>query len=167
MPRFGNRKRQNVKLARGVFTIRRGIGFLQAGEYDNALREFRKVIGSRHHQTSQLVRGVASFYAYNTVRFRKEQEKIRRGNGHAMALPPGNTRDAWSDVDIAAVMVTPRNRFTSQFLVRFLGRTGEAIRFQRRYVSDNPLPSWTAETGNQYTRFTQACTVAEKMGITA
>jgi hypothetical protein len=84
-----------------------------------------------------------------------------------MGLPPGNRKDAWSDVDIAAVLVAPNNVFTTNFLVRFLGRTGEAIRFQRRYVSDQLLASWLAETGNKYTRFTQAHTVARKVGIQA
>lgn len=166
MPRFMQRE-DAPKLSRGVYTVQRGVGFLQAGDYDNALREFRKVTASRHPKTSQLIKGVASFFVYNTVRFRKEQEKARFGNSHLMGLQPGNRGDAWSDVDIAAVLVVSNNQFTTQFLARFLGRTGEAIRFQRRYAFDQPLGSWTAETGNKYTRFTQNQRVARKLGLRA
>jgi len=166
MPRFMNRQ-EAPTLARGVYTVQRGIGFLQAGDYDSALREFRKVTASRHPKTSQLIKGVASFFVYNTVRFRKEQEKARFGNSRLMGLQPGNRGDAWSDVDIAAVLVAPNNPFTTQFLSRFLGRTEEAIRFQRRYAFARPLSSWTAETGSKYTRFTQNQLVARKLGVTA
>jgi hypothetical protein len=167
MPIFTQRQQAAPKLARGVYTVQRGIGFLQAGDYDNALREFRKVTSSRHPKMSQLVKGVASFFIYNTVRFRKEQEKVRFGNSRLMGLRPGKRGDAWSDVDIAAVLVAPNNPFTTQFLTRFLGRTEEAIRFQRRYAFDRPLGSWAAESGSKYTRFTQNRLVSRKLGLSA
>jgi len=165
MPMFAGRRNRTATLSRGVYTIRKGIGFLQAGDYDAALREFRKVIASRNPNTSHLIKGVASFYAYNTVRFQKEAKKARFGNAHMIDFYPVNAGEAWSDVDIAAVLVAPNDRFTNRFLANFLGRTEEAIRFQRRYADTKPLTSWTAENGRKYTRFTQNQRVANRLGL--
>lgn len=164
MPRF-IRRRNQPRLARGVFTVRKGIGFLQAGDFEAALREFRSVAASRNPNTTRLVKSVANGYAYYTEIFRKENKKMRIGNAHLMDLVPGNSRDAWSDVDIAMVLVAPNNRFTTRFLSQFLGRTEEAVRFQRRYAFGRPLSSWTSEKGNRYTRFTQTQKVAERLGL--
>lgn len=164
MPRFTRRK-NTPRLARGVYTIRKGIGFLQAGDYDAALREFRSVAASRNPNTTRLVKSVANGYAYYTEIFRKEAKKARIGNAHLMDLVPGNNRDAWSDVDIAMVLVAPSNRFTTRFLAQFLGRTEEAVRFQRRYAFGRPLSSWVSEKGNRYTRFTQTQRVAQRLGL--
>ncbi len=165
MPRFSIRKRTTPSCARGVFTIRKGIGFLQAGDYDSALREFRNVSSSRHPSTLRLVKSVASGYAFHTERLRRESKKARMGNARLMSLAAGNTGDAWSDVDIAMVLIAPNSRFTANFLSRFLGRTEEAIRFQRRYASSTPLQSWTGENGTRYTRFTQNQRVAKRLGL--
>jgi hypothetical protein len=89
------------------------------------------------------------------------------GNARLMNLFPGNRGDAWSDVDIAMVLVAQNNRFTNRFLARFLGRTEEAIRFQRRYATSRPLRSWTSEKGTRYTRFTQNQRVARRLGLAA
>ena len=164
MPVF-SRKKRTPGLSRGVFTIRKGIGFLQAGDFDAALREFRKISASRNSGTSRLVKSVANFYAYNTERFRKEAKKARIGNANLLNFESVNSGEAWSDVDIAAILVAPRNRFTTRFLSSFLGRTEEAIRFQRRYAASSPLHSWTGETGKKYTRFTQNQRVARAIGI--
>jgi hypothetical protein len=152
-------------LARGVFTIRKGIGFLQAGDFESALRCFRSVAASRNPSTTRLVKSVANFYAYNTERFRKESKKATFGNANLMDAFAGNSGDAWSDVDIAAVLVAPTNQFTTRFLAQFLGRTEEAIRFQRRYAFGSPLSSWTSEKGNKYTRFTQTQRVVGELGV--
>lgn len=160
-----NRQAQTSRTSRGVYTIRLGIGFLQAGDFESALRQFRSVAGSRNTNTTRLVKSVANFYAYNTERFRKESEKVRRGNAHLMEAYAGNGGDAWSDVDIAAVLVAPNNRFTTHFLSQFLGRSEEAIRFQRRYAFGTPLSSWEDEVGNRYTRFTQTRKVTRTLGV--
>lgn len=164
MPTFG-RKRQAPVLARGVFTIQKGIGLLQAGEFDAAIKEFRKVAASRNSRTERLVRSVAAFYIYNTERFRRESKKVSFGNSHLMNLEDTNSGDAWSDTDIAAVLVAPNNNFTNRFLAAFLGRSEEAVRFQRRYTGQRPLRSWVAESGSRYTRFTQNRRVARKLGF--
>jgi hypothetical protein len=158
-------KKRNKKLARGVYTVRKGIGFLQAGDFESASREFRRVVASNSPKTSGLVRSVASFYAYNTARLRKESKKIHFGNAHLMEASAGNGGDAWSDVDIAAVLIAPTNHFTTRFLAQFLGRSEEAVRFQRRYAFGAPLPSWVDEKGNKYTRFTQTQRVSSKLGV--
>ncbi len=165
MSMFNTRASRAPALARGVYTIRKGIGYLHVGEFDLALRDFRKVAGSRNPKTSHLVKSVAAFYAYNAERYRKEHKKERFGNAHLMHLVPGNSGDAWSDVDIAAVLVAPNDRFTNGFLSSFLGRSVEAVRFQRRYASESLLNSWTDERGSKYTRFTQNQRVAGRLGV--
>jgi hypothetical protein len=165
MPRFSIRRRTATGVARGVITVRKGIGFLQAGDFDSALQEFRSVAASRHPSMIRLVRSVANGYAFHTERLRKESKKARMGNARLMRLKAGNSGDAWSDVDIAMVLVAPNNRFTTRFLSRFLGRTEEAIRFQRRYAFNRPLHSWTGENGSRYTRFTQNQRVARRLGL--
>lgn len=165
MPSFGFRRNTGPQLARGVVTVRKGIGFLQAGDFDNALREFRNVAASRNPKTTRLVKSVANGFAYHTERFRKESKKARIGNAHLMDLVPGNRTDAWSDVDIAMVLMAPNDRFTNRFLARFLGRTEEAIRFQRRYAFGRPLSSWVEEKGDRYTRYTQNRLVAQRLGL--
>lgn len=163
---FGLRKQNQHNFARGVFTIRKGIGFLQAGDFDSALSEFRRVTGSKNHNTSRLVKAVANGYAYHTERFRKETKKIRYGNANLLDLSyPANQGEAWSDVDIAMVLVAPANAFITRFLASFLGRTVEGIRFQRRYAFDVPLTSWSEEEGNNYTRFTQNQRVSRKLEL--
>lgn len=165
MPNFGFRRNTTRAVSRGVVTIRKGIGFLQVGDFDSALREFRNVAASRHPKTTRLVKSAANGFAYHTERFRKESKKAHIGNAHLMDLVAGNRTDAWSDVDIAMVLVAPTNRFTTRFLARFLGRTEEAIRFQRRYAFGRPLNSWVGETGTRYTRFTQNRLVATRLGL--
>lgn len=153
------------QFARGVYTVRKGIGFLQNGDYISALREFRKIVASRNPRTPRLVKAVAGFYIYNTERARKESRKAQYGNGHLISFQNVNSKTAWSDVDIAAVLVAPTNRFTTRFLACFLGRSEEAIRFQRRYAFSRPLRSWRTENGKRYTRFTQNQRVVGKLEI--
>ncbi len=163
MPVFA--RRRTPTLARGVYTIQQGIGFLQAGDYAAALGCFRRVAASRHPKSTRLVRSVASFYAYNTERFRKESKKAKLGNANLMSFYPGNSGDAWSDVDIAAVLTAPSDYVTTSLLAAFLGRTVEAVRFQRRYAYGTTLNSWSAEKGTHYTRYTQNQRVATRLGV--
>ena len=165
MPRFRRSRNVLPRLTRGVYTLQKGIGFLQAGDYGAALREFRRVAASKNPRTPRLIKGVAGFYIYNTERARKESKKIQYGNSNLISFTDTNKGTAWSDVDIAAVLVAPNNRFTTQFLASFLGRSEEAIRFQRRYVFSRPLRSWRTENGKHYTRFTQNQRVAAQLGL--
>lgn len=166
MPNFGTRTQTRRSPARGVRTIRRGIGFLQAGDYDAALREFRRVAASKHPRTTRLVKAVANGFSYHTEVLRKEAKKARFGNAHLIDFSdPGNSGEAWSDVDIAMVLVAPSNRFTTRFLASFLNRSPEAVRFQRRYAFSRPLSSWVTESGSHYTRFTQTQRVARRLGL--
>ena len=163
---LGLRRQNQHDFARGVFTIRKGIGFLQAGDFDSALGEFRRVTGSKNPNTSRLVKAVANGYAYHAERFRKETKKVRYGNANLLDLSyPANSGEAWSDVDIAMVLVAPTNAFTTRFLASFLGLPVEDIRFQRRYVFDAPLHSWSGEEGKNYTRFTQNQRVARRLEL--
>jgi hypothetical protein len=165
MSRFNLQQQTTVAPARGVTTIRKGLRFLQKADYDNALREFRSVVASRHPKTLRLVKSAANGYAFHTERLRRESKKLTMGNARIMNLVPGNKGDAWSDVDIAMVLVAPFTPFTTDFLASFLGRTVEGIRFQRRYAFDAPLTSWVGEKGTRYTRFTQNQRVAHRLGL--
>ncbi len=168
MPSFALQRRITPtapKLAKGVHTIRKGIGYLQAGDYSAASKEFRRIAASRSPSTSRLVRATASFYFYNTERARKETRKVQFGNSNLLRFGPVNAGSAWSDVDIAAVLIAPTSRFTTRFLSSFLGRTEEAIRFQRRYAFCRPLTSWAAESGSKYTRYTQTQRVVDRLGL--
>jgi len=162
---FSFNRTSQATVARGVRTIRKGIAFLQVAEFDNALREFRSVSASRNPKTTRLVRSVAEFYAYNTEVLRKEVKKQAFGNANLIEVVPGNSRNAWSDVDIAAVLVTPATPDTNLILAGALGRTPEALRFQRRYATAQPLQSWEDETGERYTRYTQTRRVAARLGL--
>ncbi len=165
MPRLSIYKKRTSNLSKGIFTVRKGLEFLQTSNLEAALREFRKVAGSKSPKTSRLIKSVANFYAYNTERLRKESKKARFGNAHLIDFNSVNSGEAWSDVDIAAILVAPNVRFVNLFLSSFLGRTEEAVRFQRRYASPMPLSSWTAEDGKKYTRFTQNQRVAKELGL--
>ena len=162
---FGFNRTSQATVARGVHTVRKGIAFLQVSEFDNALREFRSVSASRNPKTTRLVRSVAEFYAYNTEVLRKEVKKQAFGNANLIEIVPGNARNAWSDVDIAAVLIAPATPGTTAILAGTLGRTPEAIRFQRRYATEQPLQSWEDETGARYTRYTQTRRVAQRLGL--
>lgn len=163
---FGFGRKSTPAYPRGVVSIRKGIGFLQAGDFNSALIEFRRVAASKNPKTSRLVKAAAYGYAYHTERLRKETKKLKYGNAHLLDLSkPSNAGEAWSDVDIAMILIAPNNSFTTHFLAAFLGRSVEAIRFQRRYMSQNPLPSWSEENGQHYTRFTQNRRVARQLGL--
>ena len=165
MSRFNIQRQATIAPARGVATIRKGLGFLQKSDYDNALREFRNVAASHHPKMLRLVKSAANGYAFHTERLRRESKKLKIGNARIMNLVPGNKGDAWSDVDIAMILVAPYTPFTADFLASFLGRTVEGIRFQRRYAFGDPLTSWVGEKGTRYTRFTQNQRVAHRLGL--
>ena len=158
-------RRQEDSLPNGIFTIRKGLNHLYDGDYETAIATFRKVAASRNPRTSRLVKSVANFYAYNADRLREEAKKNTYGNARRLSFRPAYSRDAWSDVDIAAILVAPLEGIPSSFLAKLLGRSPEAVRFQRRYAFKTPLPSWQSERGDRYTRYTQTRTVAKKIGL--
>jgi len=113
----------------------------------------------------KLERDVAAWWMYNLAKYRREWKKRRYGNAHLYDYDEVNTGAAWSDVEIAVVLTAPNTRRINNYLVKFLGRNLEAIRFQRRYAHGRPLISWKSESGERYVRYTQNKTVKEKLGL--
>jgi len=134
------------------------------GQFKAAIKNFESAIGSR--QGTNLQRDAAAWWLVNVAKYRREWKKKRFGNANLFWYDAeDNNGRAWSDVDIAAVLVTPDTPKMNTYLSKFLGRSLEAIRFQRRYAYGRPLKSWTAESGERYTRFTQSNNVKSRLGV--
>jgi len=141
-----------------------GLKYLEVGKFQSAIEKFTKASSTRGG--TDLQRAVASLFAYETARYRREWRKKTFGNAHLFAyFMDENTGKAWSDVDIAAVLVAPDTRNINSFLARFLGRNNNAISFQRRYANGRALRSWLEETGERYTRYTQTVAVKNRLGV--
>lgn len=139
-----------------------GLNYLSKSKVKAALRKFEEAV--KIGDGSNLERDVAAFFMLNAARYRREIKKLRvYKNAHVMDFNTWNAWNAWSDVDIAAVLVSPDNSTVNRYLEKFLGRSTEAIRFQRRYASGQPLESWKRENGKRYTRFTQTNFVKDKL----
>jgi len=144
--------------------IDKGLAYMQQGLYKAAIKYFEAAIRSR--DGSNLERDVAAWWMVNAVKYRKEWKKKKYGNAHLFDWTDiDHSGKAWSDVDIAAVLLTPATPKMNRYLSDFLGRSTEAIRFQRRYANGRPLGSWKAESGRRYTRFTQTKHVKSRLGV--
>lgn len=151
-------------MCKTVEKTRVGLNYLSKGKVKAALRKFEEAV--RTGDGSNLERDVAALFMVNAARYRREWKKRRLyKNAHIMDFNDWNSWNAWSDVDIAAVLMSPDNPTVNRYLEKFLGRTPEAIRFQRRYASGQPLESWKREDGKRYTRFTQTNFVKNKLSV--
>lgn len=140
-----------------------GLNYLKAGKFQSAIKKFG--VASSEEGTN-LQRAVANMFAYEIAKYRREWKKRRYGNANLFAyFTEENTGKAWSDVDIAAVLLTPDTPRMNNFLSKFLGRNFEAIKFQRRYAYGQPLMSWLNESGKRYTRYTQTIAVSNRLGL--
>lgn len=141
-----------------------GFGYLERGKFKAALKKFEAAV--RSGDGTNLERDSAAWWMFNVAKYRKEWKKMRYGNAHLFHY---DTEDhngrAWSDIEIAIVLLAPDTKKLNGYLAKFLGRSLEAIRFQRRYAHGRPLKSWTAESGERYTRFTQNHMVKTKLGV--
>lgn len=152
------------KISRTREKLNRGLAHMERGLYKAAIKNFEAAI--RKRDGFNLERDVAAWWMVNAVRYRKEWKKKRYGNAHLFDyLDIDHSGKAWSDVDIAAVLLTPDTPKMNRYLADFLGRSTEAIRFQRRYAHGRPLKSWTAESGGRYTRYTQTRHVKSRLGV--
>jgi len=140
-----------------------GLRYLSRGKFKAAIKNFEA--GVRNGDGTNLQRDVAAFYMLNTAKYRREWKKRRYGNANLFLYNvEDNSGKAWSDVDIAAVLITPNTPKMNDYLSKFLGRNLEAIRFQRRYAYGRPLTSWKSESGERYTRYTQSTNVKGRLG---
>ena len=140
-----------------------GFRYLEQGKFKNAIKSFENAVVSG--DGTNLQRDVAAFYMLNTAKYRREWKKRRFGNAHLYLYDPDdNSGKAWSDVDIAAVLLTPNTPKLNDYLSKFLGRNRAAIEFQRRYAYGRPLTSWISESGKRYTRYTQTKNVVNRLG---
>ncbi len=144
--------------------LAKGLNYMEYGQFKAAIKNFEAAI--RSGDGSNLERDTAAFWMVSAAKYRREWKKKRFGNANLFTYDTeDNNGKAWSDVDIAAVLITPNTRKMNDYLSKFLGRSTEAIRFQRRYAHGRPLKSWTAESGGRYTRFTQTKEVKNRLGV--
>lgn len=143
--------------------IRTGLRYLSKGRFKMAIKNFEAAV--RDGSGTNLQRDVAAFFMLNTAKYRREWKKRRYGNAYLFLYDEeDNGGKAWSDVDIAAVLVSPNIPKLNGYLTKFLGRNLEAIKFQRRYAYGRPLKSWLNESGGRYTRYTQTKNVQNRLG---
>jgi hypothetical protein len=145
--------------------IRKGLVLLETGKFQSAIKKFTDA--SSEKKGTDLQRAVASFFAYETAKYRREWKKrslFRNANLFAY-FESENAGKAWSDVDIGAVLVSPDTEKMDKFLTRFLGRNRQAVKFQRRYANGRPLGSWLSESGKYYTRYRQNLAVKNRLGL--
>lgn len=143
--------------------LEKGLSYMAQGKFKAAIKNFEAAV--RGKDGSNLERDSAAWWMVNTAKYRREWKKKRYGNAHLFWYDDDNNGKAWSDVEIAAVLITPNTKKMNTYLAKFLGRSLEAIRFQRRYAHGRPLKSWTAESGERYTRFTQTQHVKSRLGV--
>lgn len=148
-------------MGRTVEKTRVGFNYLRKGKVKAAMVRFEAAV--RAGDGSNIERDVAAFFMVNTARYRRELKKLVYKNAYIMELKERNAWSGWSDVDIAAVLMSPDDPTMNRYLEKFLGRTPEAIRFQRRYACGQPLDSWKDEDGKRYTRYTQSNYVKGKL----
>ena len=155
------------KTSRTRKRLEKGMNYMEQGKFKAALKNFEAAV--RSGDGTNLERDTAAWWMVNTAKYRREWKKIRHGNAHLFWYDDENNGKAWSDVEISAVLLTPNTNKMNNYLVKFLGRSSEAVRFQRRYAHGRPLKSWTAERrlndGGRYTRFTQTQHVKSRLGV--
>ena len=150
-------------MSRTMEKLERGLAYLSRGKFKAAIKNFESAV--RSGDGTNLQRDAAAFYMVNTAKYRREWKKRRYGNANLFLYDTeDNSGKAWSDVDIAAVLITPDSYKMNTYLSKFLGRNLEAIRFQRRYAYGRPLKSWRGESGERYTRYTQTVNVKGRLG---
>jgi len=142
--------------------LNRGLAYMAQGKFKAAIKNFESAV--RSGDGTNVERDASAWWMCNASTYRKEWKKQRYGNANLKTYDVDNGGNAWSDVEIAAVLLTPNTHRMNDYLVKFLGRSPEAIRFQRRYVHGRPLKSWLGESGERYTRYTQTKVVGNKIG---
>lgn len=143
--------------------LKKGFECLSDSRLRRSIKNFEFAV--RAGDGTNLQRDVAALMMVETAKYRREQKKKRLGNANLFIYDPeDNSGRAWSDVEIAVVLLAPRTRKVTAFLNRFLRRNNEAIRFQRRYAFGRPLTSWSQESGERYTRYTQSLKVKSRLG---
>jgi hypothetical protein len=152
------------KTSRTRKKLEKGLSYMEQGKFKAAIKNFEAAV--RSGDGTNLERDSAAWWMVNAAKYRREWKKRRYGNAHLFWYDEeDNNGKAWSDVDISAVLLTPNTKKMNNYLAKFLGRSPEAIRFQRRYAHGRPLRSWTAESGGRYTRFTQTQNVKSRLGV--
>jgi len=155
--------KEDGKMSTTLEKTLKGLKYLESGKFKAAIKNFEAAV--RIGDGTNLERDVAALFMVNTSAYRKEWKKRRYGNANLFMYDSDNTGNAWTDIDIAAILLTPNTRKMNNYLAKFLGRNLNAISFQRRYAYGRPLKSWRIESGERYTRFTQAQAVKGRLGV--
>ena len=143
--------------------LEKGLAYMATGKFKAAIKNFESAVRSK--DGSNLEHDASAWWMVNAAKYRREWKKKRYGNANLFWYTDDNNGQAWSDVEIAAVLITPDDKKMNTYLAKFLGRSSEAIRFQRRYANGRPLKSWITESGERYTRFTQTQHVKSRLGV--
>ena len=151
------------KTSRTRQKLEKGFKYMDQSKFKAAIKNFEAAV--RSGDGTNLERDTAAWWMVNAAKYRREWKKKRHGNAHLFWYDEDNNGKAWSDVDISAVLLTPNTKKMNNYLVKFLGRSPEAVRFQRRYAHGRPLSSWKNESGGRYTRFTQTQYVKNRLGV--
>jgi len=150
-------------MSRTTEKMEKGLSYLSRGRFKAAIKNFESAV--RSGDGTNLQRDAAAFFMVNTAKYRREWKKIHYGNANLFWYDTyDNSGKAWSDVDIAVVLISPDTPKMNSYLSKFLGRNLEAIKFQRRYAYGRPLGSWKSESGKRYTRYTQTKHVQNRLG---
>ena len=155
--------KEDKEMSKTALKTKKGLDYLQNGQFKAAIKNFEAAI--RVGDGSNLERDAAAFYMVETAKYRREWKKKRYGNANLVVYEAENTGGAWSDLDIAAVLIAPNTNKINSYLSKFLGRNLNAISFQRRYAHGRPLKSWRTESGERYTRYTQTQKVKNRLGV--
>jgi len=155
--------KEDGKMSTTLQKTKKGLNYLEKGQFKAAIKNFEAAV--RVGDGSNLERDVAALFMVNTAAYRREWKKRRYGNANLVMYDTDNLGNAWTDIDIAAVLVTPNTKKMNNYLAKFLGRNLNAISFQRRYAYGRPLGSWRTESGERYTRYTQTQAVKNRLGV--
>ncbi len=142
--------------------LQKGLEYLAQGKFKAALKYLELAVRAKG---SNLEHDAAAWWMVNVAKYRREWKKRKYGNANLYYYEDAHTGKAWSDLEIAAVLLAPNTKVMNKYLVRFLGRSPESIRFQYRYAHGRALSSWLSESGERYTRYTQTMKVKNRLGV--
>ena len=140
----------------------KGLECLMEDQFKEALKYLQSSIQSNG---TNLEHDAAAWWMMNVSKYRREWEKVNYGNANLFSYDDENNGKAWSDVEIAAVLLSHNSKKINLYLAKFLGRSSESVRFQRRYACGDVLNSWSDESGDRYTRYTQTAHVKGRLGV--
>jgi hypothetical protein len=145
--------------------VSRGVDALDRFDTTTACHWFARA--QRQRSLPKIKRAVAGILYNASLTYRWENRKKIIGNAHTKDWDvPHNYRQGWADHEIAAVFYTEKRYNVMNILAGYLGRTYHALEFIYEYAfRSKPVHTWLSESGDRYTRYTQAKAVQSKLGL--